>query len=67
MFSEYAIQHLDEKVPTITSAEDMNNTRFRGMLREMKTVKNKIIEYESTHGKRVRVLAFSHENSSCIF
>ncbi len=63
MFSEYAIQHQDEKVPTITSAEDMNDTRFRGMLREMKTVKTKISEYESTNGKRVRVLAFSHENS----
>ena len=43
MFSEYAIQHLDEKVPTITSAEDMNNTRFRGMLREMKTEKIKLL------------------------
>lgn len=67
IFSEYAIQHQGEKVPTITSAEDMNNTRFRGMLREMNAVKNKISEYAGANGKRVRVLAFSHENSFLYF
>jgi broad specificity phosphatase PhoE len=63
LFDEYAKAHTDMQVPRITTAEDMNNIKFRCMLREMKIAKGNMAEYEKDHNKRVRVLAFSHENS----
>jgi hypothetical protein len=67
LFDEYAKDHTDMQVPCITTAEDMNNIKFRRMLREMKTVKGNMAEYEKSHDKRIRVLAFSHENSFLYF
>ena len=63
LFEEYKKKHPSVAVPRVTTAEDMNNSRFRTMLQEMKRVKDRMGRYEEEEGKRIRVLAFSHENA----
>lgn len=63
LFSHFAEEHANSDVPEITTPEETHVTRFKAMLREMKTVKETLRTYEANHSKRVRVLAFTHENS----
>ena len=67
LFSKYAAAHPEEAVPTITTAEDMYATRFKTMLREMKLAKETAGAKTDDAKKRIRVVAFTHENPLLFF